>query len=414
MLLKLAVTVLALTGLCGCALLPAGSPTAREFENSAVPDRDPGFVLVDLDLVVAKAVSSYRRPGLSSLGADTYRPTLVLKVGDVIATTIYEVTPIPLFGGTSELQNTAAKAQPVGGHISTLPTEVVEQNGSVPVPFGGTVKVVGLTPAEAGKAIAKALEGKATNPQAIVSLVSSTINTASVNGDVNKPDLVPLTVRGERVLDVIAQAGGPKSSTFDEEVQMVRGGRVARINMQRLVNDAAENIRVRPGDSIVVVRNPRTFEVLGSALKVAQYDFNVEQVTLAEAVARSGGLNDSIADVGQLYLLRFEPVSMMRRILRPDDAQLRKLGAGRDTVPVAYHLDLRGASGYFVSQSVQMRDKDLVLITNAESVGFSKLVQIMRGVAGIYYDFRGPVTSSTTTRAGRVTTTTSSGGTSGD
>ena len=412
MLLKLAVAVLALTGLCGCALLPAGSPTAREFENGAVPDRDPGFVLVDLDLGVAKAIASYRRPGLASLGPDTYRPTLVLKVGDVIATTIYEVAPIPLFGGSSELQSSAVKGQPVGGHISTLPTQVVEQNGTIPVPFGGSVKLAGLTPAQAGTAIAKALEGKATNPQAVVSLVSSNINIATVNGDVDKPGLVPITVRGERVLDVIAQAGGPKGSTYDEEVQLVRAGRVAKINMQDLVSDAAQNIRVSPGDSLVVVRKPRSFEVLGSALKVAQYDFNVEEVTLAEAVARSGGLNDAIADVGQLYLLRFEPVSLLRRILPSNDAQLRKFESGRGTVPVAYHLDLRGASGYFISQSVQMRDKDLVLITNAESVGFAKLVQIMRGVAGIYYDFRGPVTSTTT--QGRVTTTTSSAGSSSE
>ena len=110
--------------------------------------------------------------------------------------------------------------------------------------------------------------------------------------------------------------------------------------------------------------------------------------------------------MGQLYLLRFEPVSLVKRLLRPDDARLRHLDPGRTTVPIAYRLDLSGASGYFISQSVQLRDKDIILVTNAESVSFSKLVQIMRGVAGIYYDFRGPVTATTGTR----TTTTIEGG----
>ena len=122
----------------------------------------------------------------------------------------------------------------------------------------------------------------------VVSLESSTINTATVNGDVGKPGLVSLTVRGERVLDVIAQAGGSKDPTFDTEVQMVRGGHLARINMQQLVSDPTQNIRVMPGDSIIALHNPRSFEVLGSALKVAQFNFDVERVTLAEAVADCG------------------------------------------------------------------------------------------------------------------------------
>ena len=176
----------------------------------------------------------------------------------------------------------------------------------------------------------------------------------------NKPGLVPLTVRGERVLDVIAQAGGSRDPTFDTDVQIVRGGHLARINMQSLVSDPTQNIRIMPGDSIVALHDPRSFEVMGSALKVAQFNFDVERVTLAEAVARSGGLNDSLADVGQLYLLRFEPWSVIRQLLPPDNAQLRRLDVGRNTVPVAYRLDLRGASGYFVSQSVQLRDKDIV------------------------------------------------------
>ncbi len=391
--------------LCGCSVLPAGSPTARQFEGAAVADTDPGFLLVDLDLAVAKTISTDRRPGLASLGADAYRPTLVLKPGDVIATTVYEVTPIPLFGGSAALQGETSKGLPVGGHTATLPSQVVEQDGTIPVPFGGTVKVAGLTPTQAGRVIAKSLDGKATNPQVVVSLESSTINTATVNGDVNKPGLVSLTVRGERVLDVIAQAGGSKDPTFDTEVQLVRGDHLARINMQQMVSDPRQNIRVMPGDSIVALHKPRSFEVLGSALKVAQFNFEVERVTLAEGVARSGGLNDSLADVGQLYLLRFEPVSIIRRLLRPDDARLKQLDPGRITVPVAYRLDLRNAAGYFISQSVELRDKDIVLVTNAESVSFSKLVQIMRGVAGIYYDFRGPVTATTGNR-----TTTIQGG----
>ena len=60
-----------------------------------------------------------------------------------------------------------------------------------------------------------------------------------------------------------------------------------------------------------------------------------------------------------------------------------------------------------------MRDKDVVLITNAESVQFSKLMTIVRTIAGSYYDFRVPG-SAGSNHGGRGTTestaTTSSDG----
>lgn len=406
MLARLAIALL-VTGLGGCTLLPSASPTAREFQGGLVPSDHPGIVIVDLDQRVAKAIAGDPRPGLSTLGADTYKPTLVLKPGDIVATTIYEVSAIPLFGASAALDTASTKAQPVSGHTSTLPPQVIEQNGTIPVPFGGIVKVAGLTPAQAGTTIAKALAGKATDPQVVVSLVSSSVNTASVNGDVNHPGLVPITIRGERVLDVVAAAGGPKDPTFDTDVQLIREGRVARANLQRLIVDPAQNLHVRPGDSIVLTRNPRSFTVLGSALKVAQVDFNVEKVTLAEGVARSGGLIDAVADVGDIFLLRYEAVGVVRRLVPADDEQWKTLDRGAAVVPVAYHLDLRGASGYFVSQLVQMRDKDVVLFSNAESAQLSKAVGILRGIAGIYYDFRGP---QTTTTNGRTTVITGGGG----
>ncbi len=402
---------LSAAALGGCSVLPSGAPTAVEFEAQGLSQEGPGYTVVELDAAVVKALSTFHRPGLSSLGADVYRPSLVLKPGDVISTTVFEVAQIPLFGAASALAPVSNdKATPVGGHTATLPTQVVEQDGTVPVPFGGTVRVAGLTPAQAGRAIAKSLNGKATDPQVVVSLVSSTINTASVNGDVGKPGLVPITIRGERVLDVIAQAGGPKDPPFDTDVQLVRGSRVARAKMQRLIDDPNENIRIKPGDNLVLIHNPRSFSVLGAALKVSQYNFSVERVSLAEGLARAGGGNDAISDIGQIYLMRFEPPALVASLLPVGDGRLKTLDRKADAVPVIYHLNLRGAAGYFVSQSVQMRDKDTVLIANAEAVELSKAVQIMRGIAGIYYDFRGPVTSTITT--GRRVITTSSGGTS--
>ncbi len=54
--------------------------------------------------------------------------------------------------------------------------------------------------------------------------------------------------------------------------------------------------------------------------------------------------------------------------------------------PVAYHLDLRHGAGYFLAQGIQMRDKDVVLMTNADSVQLQKIFAVVRNATGVYFD----------------------------
>ncbi len=55
-------------------------------------------------------------------------------------------------------------------------------------------------------------------------------------------------------------------------------------------------------------------------------------------------------------------------------------------MPVLYQLGLSNAEGYFYAQAIQMRDKDVVLVTNAEATQLQKLINLARGVSGIAYD----------------------------
>ena len=47
---------------------------------------------------------------------------------------------------------------------------------------------------------------------------------------------------------------------------------------------------------------------------------------------------------------------------------------------------LRDADGYFMAQAVQMRDKDVILISNAETTQLQKALAVVRGFTGIAYD----------------------------
>jgi polysaccharide biosynthesis/export protein len=377
--------------LTGCTHLPSSAPTASEFEHPDPAMQQPGYLLVTLDPAVAQGIARDQTPGLATFfGLAGYRPSLALRPGDTIAVTIFEFSPISLLGATPPPSAAGTPNLAIGGHMAAIPPQKVELNGTISVPFGGQVKVGGLTPEQAGQQIARSLKGKATDPQVVVSVVSTLLDAATVGGDVQTPGLIPLTVRAERVLDVVAAAGGSKYSSYDSDVQLVRGGKVARINLQRLVDRPDEDVTVQPGDGVFLTHNPRSFSVLGSALKVSQYDFNTEHVSLAEAIARSGGPNDLVADVGDIYLLRWESRTLVESILTTDDQRRKalELAPPAQPIPVAYHLDLRRGGGYFLAQAVQMRDKDVILVTNADAVELQKLLGIVRGFTGIFYDLK--------------------------
>lgn len=264
----------------------------------------------------------------------------------------------------------------------------------VTVPFVGRIRVAGLSPSQAAEGIRHSLEGKTVTPQVIVSLTNNVTNAVSVGGEVNRAGLVPLTLRGERLLDVIAQAGGPRFPATQVDVRVMRGRNVATVPLQQVLGSPSDNISIRPDDNVVLVRNPRTFVVLGAVTKVAQYEMETERVTLAEGVARAGGTIDTIGSLAGIYVLRREPTAFARAVLgaargSTDDRfvqteETRSLASSETNV--VYQVNLTETGGYFYAQNLVLRDKDIVLVANADTTQLQKILAIMGGFTRLYFD----------------------------
>jgi polysaccharide export outer membrane protein len=156
----------------------------------------------------------------------------------------------------------------------------------------------------------------------------------------------------------------------------------------------SDNIVMKPSDAVVLVKNPKTFVVLGAAQKVSQYEMQTDRVTLAEGIAQAGGTLDNAGDLAAIYLLRSEPTALARAVVASDEA-----GADVSYVNtpepgllsssqtrVMYRIDLTKAGGYFFAQNVSLRDKDIVLVANAESAQIQKVLTLLRGFTGMYFD----------------------------
>jgi len=133
---------------------------------------------------------------------------------------------------------------------------------------------------------------------------------------------------------------------------------------------------------------PRSFTVMGATIKVAQYPFETERVSMAEAIARSGGPIDTVGDSSGIYLFRFEPRVLAKQILAVANPEAVSDADTTEYVPILYHLGLKEAGGYFYAQAIQIRDKDVILVTNAELTQVQKAINIVRGFSGIGYDLQ--------------------------
>ena len=198
------------------------------------------------------------------------------------------------------------------------------------MPYAGRIQAAGRTPQQVEAAIVQELQGKAVEPQALVNVSHNNSNTATVTGEVANGARVPLSQRGDRILDVVAAAGGYRSPVHETFISLTRGARTARAPLQALLTNPSENIFVRAGDTLTIESRPQTFTVAGATGVNAVIPFDARGATLEEAIAKAGGLNDNRADADGLFILRYEPARLVREFPdRAARAALRADGSGR-------------------------------------------------------------------------------------
>jgi polysaccharide export outer membrane protein len=339
----------------GCNALPTAGPTASQVISQQTDGKQQRFDVVDIDDQVVQSVLAAPKESLRGRfphqGAP---PEPAIGVGDSLVVTIWEAAGGGLFAS-------AATDQVMPGSRSiTLPEQIVGRDGAISIPFAGRVSVARCTSVQVQHAIEQRLSGKAIDPQAIVSVSKSVNNTVTVTGEAIGGARIPLSLKGDRLLDLIAQAGGSHAPVYETLVRLSRGATTATIPMEALVSDPRENIYAEPGDVLTVVRAPQTFTVFGATGQNNEINFPAANLTLAEALAKAGGLQDARSDPAGIFLFRYEPVSVLQALGR------NPVATTDSRSPVVYRLNLRDAKAYFAAERFPVEDKDVIYVANAD------------------------------------------------
>jgi polysaccharide export outer membrane protein len=347
--------------LTACTLLPSSGPKGSESLPAINKASSTPHVVVNVTPeVIAVVRNAGPEEGFGQLRGAKGSGMTRIGIGDILGVTIFEASPGGLF--------VPAESTNSNGNFVNLPDQQVDTSGNISVPYAGTIHVDGSDPAAIQRVIEQRLANRAIEPQAVVAIKSQTSSQVSVLGDINQPSKFQINPKGERVLDSIARAGGPRQPGYETYVTMERGGKKATVYFPALIRDPSNNIYVRGGDTIYVYREPHAFMAFGASGENGRFDFPDENIMLTDALGRASGLLDDRANPGAVLVYRLESRDVARRL----GAKVEDWGTSE--IPVIYQFDLHDPGGFFLASNFPVHNKDVLYIGNAAVVQYLKLI----------------------------------------
>lgn len=329
------------------------------------------MAVIDVTNELAQQLEANARPAkFSDVLGDGQAVGTVIGRGDVLDISIWEAPPAALFGSSSADARLTSSGSTARG--TSLPEQMVDNEGRVIVPFVGAIVVAGRTPTQVEGIITSRLIGKAHQPQVLVRVTQNTNRTVAVLGDVTNSARIPLTPRGERILDVLASVGGTRQPAVKTTIQITRDEQLVKMPLADVIGDPRQNIRLQPGDVVTALFQPYSFTALGATGRNEEISFEASGLTLSQALGRANGLRDERADAKGVFIFRMEPATAL-----PDGLGISARPLANGTVPVIYRINLRDPRTMFIAQTFPIKDKDILYVTNAPIADFQKFVNVI-------------------------------------
>jgi polysaccharide export outer membrane protein len=384
---RFGLTALAMTlsfGMSGCSLfntwLPGsgairGDISSMDATSMNADPNAPTVQLVEINESALRQINqSQKRSEFAKLFVQAPANLNIVGPGDVLEVNIWEASPAMLFGSSSSASLSIVNAS--SSKATTLPEQMVNLDGTISIPFAGTIKASGKTTQVIAKEITAALQGKANFPQVLVRMTRNTSSAITVVGEVTNSQLIPLTPKQEKLLDAIAASGGVKQPINKITIQLARNGEVHNMPLESIIKDPKQNIPLASGDVITAYFQPFSFTALGATGQNQEITFEAQGISLVQALGRVGGMQDNRADARGVFIFRFEEPEAV------PEQQRSGIKTVDNKVPVIYRMNLTDGSAFLTAQNFPIKNKDVLYVSNASSVELQKFLNIL--VSAVY------------------------------
>jgi polysaccharide biosynthesis/export protein len=358
--------------LSGCNSIPTSGFLRSDADPKSTQPNLKGIQIVDVTDSVAKQLFDQRATRqFSDAFSNPDARAQTIGNGDGLEVSIWEAPPATLFtAGTTDIRGTTAASR-----ATVLPDQMVNSEGFISVPFAGKIKAAGQSLQAVESEIVKRLTGKANQPEVFVRLTRNVSSNVTIVGEVTNSTRIPLTPGGERLLDALAAAGGVRQPVNKMTIQLTRGENVFAMPLDSIIRDPKQNVMLSRGDVVTAMFQPLSFTALGATGKNEEINFEAQGISLAQALARTGGLRDERSDPQGIFIFRFEPANALAWPKQP------VVTTPDGKVAVIYRIDLRDPASFFVAQTFQVNNKDLLYVSNAPVAELQKFLNVVFSVA---------------------------------
>lgn len=334
----------------GCSLAPGGD---IDYDAPESPDL---MQMVDIKPITPELIRSLASQEDQTRGVHPVTDELrneitdyeyTLGVGDVLSIVVYDHPELTI---------------PTGGERSAVEAgNIVRSDGTIFYPFVGRVNVLGKTTEEVRVQLTRGLSDFLTEPQIDVFIAAFNSKRFHVTGAVSSPGSVPVTNVPMTILDAINEVGGPTENAFWHEMYLFHNGTEEQLSLFSLLSegDQRQNRLLRDGDLLhLPSADNQGVAMLGQVRSPGNLRMNRERLSLTDALARAGGINEQTAEPSGIFVLR-------------------RNAPGAEKLATVYQLDVSNAIALAMASNFQLEPKDIVYVTTAPIARWNRVVSLL-------------------------------------
>lgn len=348
--LKAALTGLTVLALVGCSLPRSGPSKSQLLSGSHERKGDAFVVPITMDVINKTKYTKKLSFGPEFTRAGQIN-TDVIRSGDQLLLTVYE--------------NVEAGVLGTAGVPSSISNLQVDNTGFIFVPYAGRIRASGSTIETVRRRIERNLAEQTPDPQ--VQLARSTGVGASVTiVGAQAQGVFQIDPASTHLSSMLAKAGGTKGEPATTIVSVTRGKKSGSIWLQDLLTDPSNDIHLRPGDRILLEADKRRYSVFGE-IGTGNKNFSKPEMSLFDVIASNGGIKSASGDPRGVFVLRNEIPRIASYFYDvPDYVNSKR---------VMYVFNLVQPNGIFLADEFQIRDGDIIYVTEAPYSQYTKLIR---------------------------------------
>jgi len=246
----------------------------------------------------------------------------------------------------------------------------VANNGTIFFPRVGRIKVAGMTPQDVQETLTAGLAKTIRNPQLDVRVTGFNSKQVQVLGDVRAPQAQAITDVPLSIIDALNRAGGAPADADLQNVGVTRDGKRYQVDVAALLEsgNVQQNVLLKDGDIVDVPdhTNSRVF-VLGEISHPQIVPMNRGKLTLADALASSGSIDNHTSDPHIIYVIRG---------MDPEPGANGQVMT-RLTTPDVFRLDMTQVDALMLMTQFQLQPRDVIYVQIAGSARFNRLLDLI-------------------------------------